>query len=39
MQELWLNYQCKNSYAAGLSWDEVLQAVSALCTVCMEKQE
>ena len=39
MQELWLNYQRKNSYAAGISWKEVLQAVSDLCTVCMEKQE
>mgnify|MGYP001850859682 FL=1 len=39
MQELWLNYQRKNNYAAGLSWNEVLQAASDLCTVCMEKQE
>ena len=27
MQELWLNYQRKNSYAAGISWKEVLQSV------------
>ena len=36
MQQLWLNYQCKNSYAAGISWEEVLQAVSTLCTACMQ---
>ena len=39
MQELWVNYQRKNSYAAGISWKEVLQSVSDLCTACMGKQD
>lgn len=36
MQELWKNYQKKNSYASGVDWNTAINAVSSLCVVCIE---
>lgn len=35
MQEFWQSYQKKNSYAAGITWETVMQSVRALCDSCM----
>ncbi len=35
MRELWESYQKKNSYAAGIEWIEVMNAVRSLCDSCI----
>ncbi len=35
MQEFWQSYQKKNSYAAGITWETVMQSARALCDSCM----
>lgn len=35
MRELWERYQKKNSYAAGIGWPEVMNAVRFLCDSCI----
>lgn len=35
MRELWVSYQKKNSYADGISWNEVIYAVRVLCKDCI----
>lgn len=37
MRELWGNYQRKNSFVSGISWDKVLNSVCALCAACIER--
>lgn len=34
MREFWQSYQKKNSYAAGITWETVMQSVRALCDSC-----
>ncbi len=36
MQTLWNSYQKKNSYAAGITWETVMNAIRALCDSCMD---
>ncbi len=36
MQELWENFQKKNSYAAGITWETIMQSVWAICKICLE---
>lgn len=36
MRELWENYQKKNSYASGITWDDAITAVRTLCDTCIE---
>lgn len=35
MQEFWDNYQKKNTYAADLTWETVMNAICALCDNCI----
>lgn len=35
MRKLWNSYQQKNSYAAGIGWEAVLNATRVLCDVCI----
>lgn len=35
MREFWKSYQKKNSYAAGISWETVMQSVRILCDNCI----
>ena len=35
MQTQWENYQKKNSYAAGIAWETVMNAIRALCDSCI----
>ncbi len=37
MRELWGSYQKKNSYAAGIGWTEVMNAVRSLCDSCIRQ--
>ena len=37
MQELWQNYQSKNSYATGIAWDDAMAAVRTLCDSCIKQ--
>ena len=36
MMELWNNYQKKNSYAMGISWDMVINSTRRLCSACID---
>lgn len=35
MREFWESYQKKNSYAAGVQWETVMNAIRALCDSCI----
>lgn len=35
VQEFWESYQMKNSYAAGISWETVMNAIRVLCDSCI----
>ena len=35
MREFWESYQKKNSYAAGIQWETVMNAIRALCDSCI----
>lgn len=35
MQEFWESYQKKNSYAAGIAWETVMNAILLLCNSCI----
>lgn len=35
MRELWQNFQKKNDYAAGITWETVMQSVCAVCKTCL----
>ena len=34
-KELWKSYQRKNSYVAGIEWDDALNAARNLCVVAL----
>lgn len=36
MREQWESYQKKNSYAAGIGWDDVITDIRTLCDSCMK---
>lgn len=36
MKSLWESYQKKNSYAAGIAWETVMNAIRALCDSCIK---
>ena len=35
MREFWESYQKKNSYAAGIAWETVMNAIRVLCDSCI----
>lgn len=35
MREFWENYQKKNSYAEGIAWETVMNAIRVLCNSCI----
>ena len=35
MREFWERYQKKNSYAAGIAWETVMNAIRVLCDSCI----
>ena len=35
LQEFWENYQKKHSYAAGIAWETVMNAIRILCDNCI----
>lgn len=35
MREFWESYQKKNSYAAGIQWETIMNAIRALCDSCI----
>lgn len=37
MREQWESYQKKNSYAAGIAWDDVISDIRTLCDSCIEQ--
>lgn len=37
MREQWESYQKKNSYAAGIGWDDVITDIRTLCDSCIEQ--
>ena len=38
MRGLWENYQRKNNYAAGITWETVLNSVRSLCDACIPQE-
>ena len=38
MRGLWENYQRKNNYAAGITWETVLHSVRSLCDACIPQE-
>ena len=38
MRLLWNTFQSKNSYAAGISWDDVMASISYICNICIESK-
>lgn len=38
MRGLWENYQRKNNYAAGITWETVLNSVRSLCGACIPQE-
>lgn len=38
MRGLWENYQRKNNYAAGITWEMVLNSVRSLCDACIPQE-
>lgn len=38
MRGLWENYQRKNNYAAGITWETVLNSVRSLCDSCIPQE-
>lgn len=37
MRDLWKNFQKKNSYASGITWDDALASIWILCDACLER--
>ncbi len=37
MRDLWQNFQNRNSYASGITWDDVIASVRSLCDTSIEK--
>lgn len=35
MREFWERYQKKNSYAAGIAWETVMNAIRVICDSCI----
>ena len=36
MRNLWQNFQNRNSYVSGITWDEAMASVRNLCDICIE---